>query len=217
MKKVEINVLTYDELSDEAKERAYNNWLKHHDYAWQDSNTATLKAFCDMFPVKCNDFEYGSGGRDYVSWKFTDDDHIAELSGIRLMAYLWNNFSHKLYKGKYYSLDVNKQINHKRVVSKLLSNGKWFNAYYSAITLNNSCVLTGYCVDDDILKPIYNFLDHPIEPCFKDHTFYDLMDACFNAWLKVCIEDYEYSCSQECFAEDCESNEYEFTEDGEMF
>ena len=63
---------------------------------------------------------------------------------------------------------TDKKIIHKRVVSKQITNnclnkGKWSNSYYSAISLNNSCVLTGCSIDDILLNPVYEFINKPIE------------------------------------------------------
>jgi hypothetical protein len=201
MKIKEVKVYSYDELDSMAQATALNNWLSSFDYSWGSDNKNTLDAFENIFPVKIRNFEYGGyRGNDGVNFVTTCDDEIDNLSGFRLATYLWNNYKNSIFKGKYYS------------------KGKWINGQYvnkhrhSKIILDNSCVLTGYCMDDDILSPIYNFLKKPD----KNTTFLDLLKDCFDSWISACNADYEYATSEEAFKESCEANEYEFYENGDM-
>lgn len=74
-----------------------------------------------------------------------------------------------------------------------------------------NCPLTGYCVDNSLLDPIWKFMDSP-----DNRTFKDLLDDCFGEWIKDCEADYEYSTSMEMFVEECESNDWTFDEKGRM-
>lgn len=49
MKTKTINVFEYNELSDEAKENAYSNWLKHADFGWNEEYRNSLKHFDKSF------------------------------------------------------------------------------------------------------------------------------------------------------------------------
>lgn len=182
-------VYTYEELSDSAKEKALYEGRSTLDYSWADENKETLEAFCRIFPVKVRDWEYGGYGR-HISHYLTCDDDIAGLSGLRLHKYLWNNFRSSLFKGKYYS--------------------KAGKSRHSRIILEACCVLTGYCVDDDILQPVYDFLKKPNNRT----TFEDLMGDCLEAWLSSCDADFEAYFSEESMADIFAANDYEFYEDG---
>ncbi len=92
-------------------------------------------------------------------------------------------------------------------------NGNFKKQRKSRVFTDNSCVLTGYCADEDILKPIYDFLKSPD----KDTTLYDLMDKCLDNFFKSCRDDMEYQCSEECFKESCVANDYEFYENGRIY
>jgi len=212
MKTIEINLYSIGELSEEAKERALQDWLGDgFEYFWDEDNRKSLSEFEKIFPVKVKDYSYGGQGY-YISFEFLETNEIENLSGIRLLKYLWNNYKTYLYKGAYKSVKSGKKIYHKRVKSKVLSNGKIFNAYYSAIKLDNCCPLTGYYMDDNLLLPIYDFMKRPC----NSMTFYDLMDNCLDNWIKDANEDYEYSISMESFIDTCQANDWTFTGDGKI-
>jgi hypothetical protein len=210
MKTKTITIYSVSELSEQAKENAHSNWLDGFSYPWEADNRSVLDKFTDIFPVSRIQFEYGGGGQDYIGFNFTENEAIMELSGQRLATYIWNNYRNRLFKGKYHSVNSNVPVHHNRVTYTTLRNGNTHNAYGSAIFLDNCCPLTGYCIDDNMLKPIYDFLDKP-----DDTTFLELMDKCLHAWLKACSDDYEGCQSMEYFIDECEANDYEFAEDGE--
>lgn len=191
MRTVEINVYKINELSREAQERAYENWLQEGQYPWSYDNLKTLREFEDIFPVKVKSFEYGEGG-SYISFVFTADGDIENLSGIRLLKYLYNNYFSYLFQRKTY------YKNKKRRISKIM--------------YVHDCSLTGgYYMDEEILEPIYNFLKNPR----KDITFYGLMEKCLNAWVKACEEDFKEYFSFENFIDIAIINDWEYKENGE--
>lgn len=187
MRTKRVRLYQFSELSDKAKERALDEYRKDGpEYFWAEENRATLSAFEDVFPVKVNDYRYDDRGGD-IQFTFTGEH--PEMTGVRLMRYLWNNYRTNLFKGQYY---------HKGHTSR-----------HSRIILDNSCTLTGYCLDMDILQPVYNFLQKP-----DDTTFEDLMQDCLNGWVRSCVRDIEYQNSDECITENIIANEYEFLKDG---
>ena len=92
-----------------------------------------------------------------------------------------------------------------------MTNGNYFNAYYSAIQLENCCVLTGVCYDDDILQPIYEFLDNP-----KNIEFETLLNDCIYSLCHSVSSEIENQNTDEYITEQIECNGYEFDEDGKM-
>lgn len=193
-----IEVYSIKELPEKVQWEIYNKWLENVDYAWDNDNRKTLEAFEEIFPVKVKNWRYG-GYYDYIDFEMTCDPEIEELSGIRLLKYIYNNYYDDLFKGKYYS------------ISKYI-NGKYqYKSRRSKVIKENSCVLTGYYIDDYILKPVYDFLRKP-----DNKTFYDLMKECLESWLSACTNDYEYCTSFEYFLEEAEDNEYTYTIDGKM-
>lgn len=189
MKQITVNICTFNELSDEAKEVALQWWQncnQENGYAWDSENRDTFNKFCDLFNVSIN-----RNGNVVLS----ENDDVRDLTGIRLMSYLWNNYARELYKPKTYYL---KTIGNKSRKSK--------------IEKDNCCVLTGYCMDDDILQPVYNAMHKPYPG-----TFEDLISECVQAYETAVENDHAYQDSLEYCAETCEANEYEFTEDGNRY
>lgn len=188
------DVYKVDELSFTAKENAYRQWLKGFEYDNSD-NMATLRAFEDIFNVKVIDWRYG-GGTCYYRFTSRYSGEEETLCGVRLLKYIVNNYWHRLFKPKTYWLGIGSNKRRK-----------------SRIFKTDCCVLTGYCADLDILKPIYDFLKAPD----KHTNLYDLMDECIGNFFRYCNDDMEFCCNEESFELACEANEYEFLSDGTFF
>lgn len=203
---VAYKIYDYEELSPKAKEKAYNDFLNTDDYFSADENKTTLEKFAKIFPVNRLEWEYGYG--QYINFSMnTEYEEIDELSGVRLLKYLWNNYSSYLFKGNYYWLHskIEKSEN-KPTIGK-------FKTRTSKLLKNTDCVLTGFYLDMEILDPIYKFLNKPSD----NITFKDLMRKCLNSWLKTCVNDYNNYYSEENFKELCMANEWEFLNDGKIY
>src|SRR5574343_67536 len=186
----ELKMLAYkfEELSSKIQNKLYNEWINNNEYDWHEFNIKTLNEFADIFNCRIVSYSYG-GRNSYIDVKMNLDDNILELRGIRLAKYIWNNYKHVIYKGKYYPY---------RKKSK-----------YSKIELQTDGVLTGYCMDNAILQPIYDFL----KSYDKNTDFEYLLNDCFETWISAVAEDYDYCYSMEYYIENCGEN-YLYTEDG---
>ncbi len=200
MREVIMKVYSVEELSERALDRAYYDWYFDSVYPWSEENEKTLLEFERVFPVKVTDWRYG-GGCKYVRFHMTCEDEMAELEGFRLAKYIWNNYRHSIYKGKYYSK------------GKYVGGKYQYVSRHSKIILEKDCPLTGYYLDYDILKPIWDFLDGPR----PNITFKDLMKECLEKWVKACEDDYNNYYSLDNFIEIANVNGWEFYEDGSMF
>lgn len=224
MRTIRTKVYKFSELSKAAKQTAIE-WYRSRDteLQWADENRHSMERFAEIFPIKVTDWCYGRRGEG-VSFRFeTDRDEIEQLSGQRLATYIWNNYRDQIYSRMYYSMMgsiglTDHKINHKRVTSEQIKNecpnkGKWSNSYHSAITIEKmNCPLTGYCMDNELLFTIYEFLDKP-----DSRNFEDLLEDCFNEWIKACNKDIEWQNSDEFITEEIENYDYEFTKDGKAF
>ena len=192
MKEVLVRYYIYsiDELSIKAREKAYAKWLEDYDYPWGKENRDTLKAFEKLFPIKVLNWEYGMH-ENYITFEVIDDD-IKNLSGVRLLKYLYNNYFSLLVKSKVYHHPKNPT---KQRISKVF--------YY--VDRN----LTGYYLDYDILDPLYEFMKNPV-----NITFEALMSRCLNSWVQACGLDYEYCISFKEFIEVSNANNWMYFEDG---
>lgn len=195
----QVKLYKFDELSEESQQVAIDNWRNsNYEVAWQSEWEDSLNKFCDIFPIKWDSWDI----YQRINYRIQCDDEIRELSGIRLLKYIINNYWDDIFKGKYYSTD-----------------GQWINGKYhykkrySKCQFEFDCPLTGFCGDYDILQPILDFLKNPQD----NITFEDLLSDCLASWRIAVKNDYESQQSDEYIKECLEINEYEFTEDGEIF
>ncbi|MFA5276493.1 MAG: hypothetical protein WC417_06355 [Candidatus Omnitrophota bacterium] len=201
MEIIEKTYYKFDELSDEAKEKALNKFREWaaNDPAWQEENRETLNAFESVFPVKILNWEYGD--RNFINFRMQAEDEIRELSGWRLAAYLWNNYGRKLFKGKYYTKPF-----------RIDENGKPHHKFrHSKIILEHDCALTGFYMDNEIFNEIYKYMSK-----LDNRDFEQLLSDCLYNWVHACRKDLEWQCSDKVIMEDIKNNDYEFDENGKL-
>jgi hypothetical protein len=211
MKTIRIKIYKFEELNKDAQNVSIENYRNNnldHNFIYSDAYE-TVKQFNDLFgTTECRD-----------SWLYfrtnNIDDSILELTGLRLQKYIYNNFGFKLFKPAFIgSLKSNELKNHYRIRSKKLSNGNVFNPYYSAIKKETCCVLTGVCYDDDILQPIYDFLNLRT---FDSTNFAKLLNECFYSLKKSIENEIHYRNSDESIIEEIECNDFDFLKDGTQY
>lgn len=214
MRTVEVNVYSFEELSSKAKAIAIENYRNRmsHDHVWDEAHDSVV-AFHEVFKT--------DGGRN--SWlEFTTsniEDDVLELSGLRLHKYIINNYWNNLFKGKYLKSTVSddwKPFHPMRRTKKLEKGpheGKHRNTYRSTMFFENDCVLTGVCYDYDLLRPIYEFLEKPRESA----SLNDLFRICFDCLDQAINDEIQERESDEYISEEIMNNDYEFTDDGEIF
>lgn len=188
----EYTIYSIEELKEKAFDKAYANWTTSVEYPWYSENIQTIKKFCELFSLRLEYYSYNCQSFQF-SFSSQHETEIDKLSGSRLCAYLYNNYSGYLFNQKqYHSKD---------------------NVRYSRIFLEKNYELTGWYLDYTILDIILKFLECPE----KDITFLKLMDKCLNAAFDSCMEDIKYYFSEERFKEICEEEDYMFLEDGTKF
>lgn len=74
METIEIQVYSFEELDDKAKERARDWWKQGLDYPWFDDALASIRAFVGYFGGQVNDWSIGDRGRDYIKTDVTKDN-----------------------------------------------------------------------------------------------------------------------------------------------
>jgi len=218
MRTIRTKIYKFDELNDDAKQNAirhYQNEFLTFDHIYSDAEN-TVKAFCEAFNVK-------TGSHSWLDFNTSNiDDDILELTGLRLRKYLLNNFGSTLYKRKYiksFFSETEPKIWHPlRKYEKTFSrrenkNGYWIT-YTSKMFFESSCNLTGMCYDDDMMQPIYDFLELRT---FDSTNFDNLLNSCFDAMRKTLKDEEEYMYTDKYITEEIEANEYEFTENGKLF
>lgn len=205
MRTIEIKAYKFSELSEEAKNKAVENFGGDDcEYIFNKAYDS-FKAFASIFGVDYWQISFLEPHRNEYNFSFPD--YVIDLTGWRLATYIRNNFGFAIFKGKYYGklvYDVPKSKEHPI--------GARHVKRYSRVFENRSCVLTGVCYDDNLLSPIYNFLDNPN----NNDDIESILNECIELLCKDVQSEYEAMNSFEGISDTIEANEYEFTEDGEM-
>lgn len=103
MEVIEIEIYTFHELSESAKERARADYRDGLDYPWFSESIDSIRAFANHFGVTLRDWQIGGGsGRDYIHTdasnahfrgvKLSDIDREATPTGYCLDCDLWYEF-----------------------------------------------------------------------------------------------------------------------------
>lgn len=189
MKTHTITTYTFDELSDQAKENALewvrSNW--HDLYSWHDDNAASLKKFAEWIGAEERDVDF-----NVSMWGHT----YAKIS-------LYDKYTVMIIDDEYQQI----------VLSELRDEDLYNYLITSEEKINESCPFTGYCMDEDLLDPLREYLENP-DP---EVTLQDLVDEGANNWLKSYIQDWEYTYSDEGLTDFLSANEHEFLEDGTKY
>ena len=201
----ETNVYTFDELTDEAKENAIENFrnytFEHGGLCWQTENANAVKVIAEKMGWK---YDYSSwDGVDYCVEYSVDDGDVAELSGARAMAYIENNYIDVAKKPKMYWLH-----------NVLYGDGRknWTRKSKVNFTIDD-CPFTGYCMDCCFSEAWREWKSK-----FNKHsTVQDFADMVASHLSKDWTEDNRYQVSDEGILEVIEANDYEFLEDGTFY
>jgi hypothetical protein len=164
-----------------------------YSYIWSEAEN-TVDKFNDVFDLK-------SGLHSWLDFNSncSNNAYQYDLMGIRLRTFIINNYYSHLYSAKTYrkfGYDWNKKR-----LSKLFK--------------TNCCELTGVCYDDDILKPVYKFIEK-YDNSMDEVTFEDLITDCYKSLRKSIENEIEYRESDEAILETIEANCYEFDEYGNI-
>jgi hypothetical protein len=191
METIEVKLYSFDELSDDAKQKAIEEYREgNYDFSWGDEWLESVKKGLDHFDVKLKDYsiDWNNINGCHTRLEFSQDDNYGD--GIENLSYvrLWKYINAKYLKiwSKYGKKYVN--------------------------ILDGDCPFTGYCGDCDFLNPIREFIKKP-----KDITFRELIEDCVYEALKGGCNDYEYQNSDEAIIESIEANDYNFTEAGKIY
>lgn len=189
------NIYKFHELSEDQKQQAIENYRSRYanDIHWQDELLSSLKAIFEHSGVKLADYELGAHCHSWLKPEFSNDD-IEEISGSRAMAWLENNLLDGL-RVSYYGKNRN----------KLRKYGK---DYYAGRIKPGP--FTGYCADEDFLNELIKNVRH-------GYTLKQCYSWLADKYQQLSEQEYEYQNSDEYISESLEMNDYEFTENGEIY
>jgi hypothetical protein len=90
MRQETINIFKYEELNDEAKEKARQWFSNGQEYHWCDEAINSLEAILELFRARINDYSLSPYSHSYIDIEFFCDD-IENLKGIRAYKWIKNN------------------------------------------------------------------------------------------------------------------------------
>ena len=231
MRKAEVEVFAFDELSDEAKERAHRDWTSAGmPYCWAAEARQTIEAFEREFDVKIREWEYSSCGYSFHLDTGSIDDEVLALKGNRARAWFWNHHGLVLLspRVRYFTHDREGG----RIEAVAVDSVKYHSKIDFDRVYDGTCPWTGYCLDNSALDPIAYFcfgvewdekerrrVQSKARTLRQDdaNTVESLLRDSVDALFQALKEDCEYQESMEAFKDACEANGYEFTEDGAMW
>ena len=192
-----INIYSFNELSEEAQEKALNDYRESiTEIFWADEIIESLKGLFE----KCNgitlkDWSLG----DCQSWLRVsfDRDEIGDFTGKRAMSWIENNLLINI-RIPENSLSMNGT---RRKLAK-------YGQYYRAGMIE-PCPFTGYCSDDDFLQDLISEVK---QGTVLKTAFEGLAVTC----QKLIQNEMEYQQSEEYIKEHFEMNNCEFDEDGNL-
>lgn len=209
MRTIRTKVYKFSELSNEAKQKAINSirGTIPTDHVYDDAYNS-VKAFHGVFGTQ--------EGRSWLDIHTGNiEDNIIRLTGLRLRTWIINNYGQQLYKGRYFSLWSKTEISYKHH-----KNGyPVLKTRYSKVMLQNSCVLTGVCYDDSLLKPIYDFLDnYTLKANYYSYMdLQTLFDDCFKSLEQDIENEIDAMGGEDYTVDHIQANEYEFLKDGTKY
>lgn len=200
------NVYKFDELTEEAKEKAIQDYRENMDFSWQNEMVDTIRAIADA--INCTYNYYSYDGISYsVSFEAYDFDD--SLEGKRAWAFIENNFIEPNAKAKTYWLN-------KAIYCDGRKNWRRNSKIWRTI---DNCPFTGYIADccfSETWKEWKN--NFSIGDKFhRGSTVKDFIEILESRLSKEWTEDNEYQYSDTGIIEVISCNDWEFLEDGTIY
>lgn len=218
MRTIEMKVFNYDELSDEAKETAFERWLESkqdYGYSWSDEISKILKHIEEHTTVRIEDLRYDTCNYSYylnvAGYHGKDDDkyHVTGLRAAKIVLAMYYNMTQKNqaytrrsgYKGEvvfgYYDVEYLKQTEKSR---------------RSPFYKHNDC-FTGYCESETFARALYLSVK---ENTSEDFKVLDHFKVAFDKMFSSVVSDWDAIQSEDYFIEN-DSDQAEYTEDGDIY
>lgn len=211
MRTKQTNVFTFDELNDDAKEKA-RDWYRsrdHYDNYWAESVTDSAKEIGKLFGFTIDDIYWsgfssqGDGACFVGSW----NPSLADFAKWR--------------KDGWEDKELHRIADVLESIAKDFPNAschiKHTGHYYHSHSVSIDCDLMAddyYDTDDPIQEAAFK-----VREALADKTDDDLIEACrdFMDWIYASLEkEWDYINADEQVDESLRANEYEFSEDGTM-
>lgn len=226
MKTKTVTTYTASELKEQfpdAFEHALSEWQNRSEpAAWSDEIFDSLKAVCKAADVKLKDWDLGAYNRgNHIDIELPGDDATAELSGKRAMAWLENNLFGPLRVRPNLRIDDWRKhvdpatgfLKHNAPLDEL---SRYYRTLDGKLHLRGGaigqvppCPLTGVCFDED-------YLDALRKAIRDGETLQEAFKGLADVYERLVEAEIESQNTEEYFIEHAETNDWQFTEDGEL-
>ena len=191
MREETITIYNYSELSDKAKDNAYENFVMNNEHHFEEEGIDTLMSFLKWSGISITRWEIGAYQYSYINTDIPEDCQ-QEIRTMRVECRLRGLDEHDteetlLETFEQIEIDINRMSpNYPRENIKF-----WGNGYEESI-------IHWW---DEHLK------ENPLDNIGAFH-------AVVHGALSMMVSEMEYQESQEYFEDLCDGNDYEFKEDG---
>ena len=204
-------ICQFDELTDKAKERAYNEIIGRYSsfesQCHSDDYKATLEEMEKVFHIKVYNWEVEGEGRYNFQFDFTTyrwDSYCCDYEDEpRMLVRYLNNEIFPMINGKYYGKCIRREdgtYDHKK--------------RYSKIRMENcGCLLTGVCTDKAFDDAVYNAYEFVRRGYTIREYVLDTLEDFFSDWGR----DLDYMYSEDFILDMIDTFGLEFYEDGTIY
>jgi len=226
MKNITLQVFSFDDLSENAKQKAYEEWRSATNdisYDWTRENREILDFISEEAGINVRDWQY-----DTCNYHYSLDDielerithpegvheykaNMDELTGIRAAKIALNLYYQLTEERVVYGFGMGDKKN--KVKTFLRYSHSLAKNRLSAFKSVEQC-FTGYCLSETFSQALWDSVannGHNDNYSFKDH-----LKAAFDKLFHAFSEDMAYSESYDYFT-DSECYNYDYLADGSMF
>lgn len=203
-----LNVFTFNELSETAKQKAvecFRAYRSGDDFDYSEYK-ASLEAFAEDIGISINDWSYGLDGCT-VSFDFGNLEGLDTMTGARAYAWIVNNVK-GLRPGPRVRT-VSREVN-----SHGFTRTEWIVKYVSSVyRADDCCNYTGVFCDENLMQPFREFLLKP-----DSRTIEDLIKEAIDNYCSTLQDDLDYRESDEFLTEELINGDTpEFFENGTIY
>lgn len=191
-----IKLYDFTELTEDIQTEVHQEFIRQYgnDYDFTEERKS-LEEFGRLMDITFDyEFDYDYVSRARVKSNIESTNH-ENLYGVRLIAYIYNNY------GKYFTEYKRYYKGNKKRISRIT---KEFDG----------CHLTGYYTDDTLTKTLEKYLKKPTAHQLRHYNYLDVMSDCLDAWIVDCRNEYKYRYSLDYMTDCLACWNVLFTEEG---
>jgi hypothetical protein len=190
--------------------KAHERWNeKTHDIAWQDEIFESLKGIIEHSGLRLANWDLGlCNRRNGIKVSFSGkEEGTEELKGKRAFAWIENNLFGKLRPSWKYAKRWEKAKYNASYRSCHPAGSDVLFSYFPGVV--PPCPFTGYCADDSYIDALKLNIK-------QGRTLKEAYEDLADTYVELLEAESDYQQSEEYFLDTCETNGYEFDEDGDI-